>query len=107
MRIVTALQNSLSFPFSYEQAEVIAVKRGLDLEADFSQEIANSEEFQLSQADAMRLLLSAPTSVSEGGVSISFSDRKLLRSMANAIYAKFGEPQILEDNPTVEFLKDW
>lgn len=106
MKTVTALLNSLSFPLTLPQVEVIAVGRGLDLEGEFTPQVAKSKAFLLSKADAMKLAILAPN-VSEGGVSISYSDRKLMMSLANAIYSKFGEPLITESNPTVEFLKDW
>lgn len=106
MKIITALLNSLSFPLTQPQAEVIATSRGLDLQAEFTPQDATSKEFQLSKADAFRLAIVSPN-VSEGGVSISYSDRKWMMSLANAIYSKYGEPLILEDNPTVEFLHDW
>lgn len=106
MKIVTALLNSLSFPLTIPQVEVIAVSRELDLESEYTTEVAKSREFLLSKADAMKLMILAPN-VSEGGVSISYSDRKLMMSLANAIYSKYGEPLISEDNPTVEFMHDW
>ena len=106
MIISTALLNSLPYPLTPEQIEVIATQRGLDLSATFTRDVSRSPEYQLSQADAIRLMITAPN-VSEGGVSISFSDRKFMMSLANAIYSKYGEPLIKEDNPTVEFMKDW
>lgn len=106
MLVITALLNSLSFPLTQPQAEVIATSRGLDLGAEYSTEIAKDKSFLLSKADAIKLAILSPN-ISEGGVSISYSDRKLLMSLANAIYAKFEEPLISESFPTVEFLKDW
>lgn len=98
--------NSVSFPISDAQAGVIAVRRGLDLEADFTKAIGDSGAFLLSMADCIRMVVIAPN-VSEGGVSISYGDRKVMLSLANSIYSKFGEPLIQESNPTVEFMKEW
>lgn len=105
MTIREALFNSVSFSVSHEQAEVIAITRGLDVDDDFTSAVANSREFLLSKADMIRLVITQPN-ISEGGVSISFTDRKSLIGIANAIYRSYGESVIGEAEPTVEFL-DW
>ena len=97
---MTALLNAFSFPMSKEQAEVIAIERGLDAGAEFDVEIGRSSAFMLSKADMIRNIVTMPN-VSEGGVSISISDRKTLIGLANGIYSKYGEPLIKDENPTV------
>jgi hypothetical protein len=106
MTVLAALLNSLAFPISASQAEVIATCRDLDLGVDFTSGIAQSRQFELAQADCIRNAIFSPN-VSEGGVSISWGDRRAMMAMMNRIYAKYGEPLIKEENPTVEFLKDW
>lgn len=106
MTIKDALFNSVSFSVSTKQAEVIAITRGLNVEDMFTPSVAQSREFLLSKADIIRLAITQPN-VSEGGVSISFSDRKAMLSIANSIYAKYGEPLVSEQNPSVSFVEDW
>lgn len=106
MDVKTALLNSVSFPLSPRQVEVISTQRGLDVCAEFSKETGRSKDFQLAKADMIRTIVTAPN-ISEGGVSISISDRRALIGMANSIYSRF-EPEsiILEQCPTVEPIYD-
>ena len=69
--------------------------------SDFTPEIGRSPAFLLAKADMIKNIVTAPN-VSEGGVSISITDRKTLIGIANGIYAKY-EPEsaILELRPTV------
>ena len=105
MDIKTALLNSVSFPLTATQAEVIATERGLNLEANFTKEIGMSAKYQLAKADMIRCFITAPD-VSEGGVSISISDRRTLIGIANGIYARFNEPLIQEQHPLVTPIPD-
>lgn len=105
MDVRTALLNLVSFPLAESQAEVLAVRRGLDFDALYTRDTANSREFRLTHADSLRLLVTQPN-VSEGGVSISVSDKAALTAMANAIYREYGEPCIREQEPTVELVDD-
>ena len=100
MNVREALKNSVSFPLAPGQVEVIAVKRGLNLDADFTSSVAKSESYELTYADALKLMVTQPN-VSEGGVSISVSDKKSLISIANSIYRKYGESVIQEARPAV------
>lgn len=105
MDVKTALLLSVSFPLAESQAEVMAVRRGLDFNELFTKEVANSPEYELTYADSLRLLVTQPN-VSEGGVSVSVSDKETLIAIANSIYRKHGEPLIREQNPTVEPIED-
>lgn len=105
MNVGTAIRNSIPVPFEDEKIMLITMERGIDFNAEFTRSLATSKEFLLSKADALRMLLMMPN-VSEGGVSISWSDRKHLAGVANRIYAKFGEEQVQTESPSVEPL-DW
>ena len=94
-----------SFPFSSRKAEVIAINRDLALDDEYTKEVGKSRNFELASADMIRNYVTAPN-VSEGGVSISISDRKTLIGIANGIYAKHKEPLILEQRPTVTPVED-
>ena len=100
MDVKTALMNTVTFPLTSTQAEVIAVERGLELDADFTAEVGKSPGFCLAKADMIRVFITSPN-VSEGGVSISISDRKTLIGIANGIYSRYGEPLIQEEHPKV------
>lgn len=91
-----AVQQSLkglsSYPVPGIVIEEIAISRGLDLAAQISAEILRSKAYQLAKADVKMWLACAP-SVSQSGISYSFSDteRKSLKSEAKAVYKQFGE----------------
>lgn len=101
----TALILSVSFPLTDSQVEMMSIRRGLDANALYTPEVANSPEFELTHADILRLIATQPN-VSEGGVSISVSDKATMVAMANSIYRKHGESLIREQNPTVEPIED-
>lgn len=105
MDILTAIRNSVSFPLEDNQVEVIAVKRGLDTNLEYSKDVALSKEFELVYADVLRLIVTQPN-VSEGGVSISVSDKATLVSIANRVYGKYDEPIIQDTMPIVEPIYD-
>ena len=105
MDIVTALVNSVSFPLVSEQVEVIAIRRGLNAFDEFSADVATSKEFELAYADCLKLIVTHPN-VSEGGVSISISDRKSFIGLANGVYRKYSESLIQEERPTVQPIVD-
>jgi len=105
MTIEQAIRNSFSFPINGDLVETIAIERGLTPGEVFDREVSLSKEFRLTKADIICRTLLAPN-VSEGGVSISWSDRRLFLGMANAVYSEYGEPLVQELTPTVETL-DW
>ena len=106
MDIRTALKNTVSFPLSNGQVEVIAVERGLNLSDEFTKTIGRSAEFQLAKADMIRCIVTA-LNVTEGGVSISVADRKTLIGIANGIYLKHEPESLIQDaTPTVTPIYD-
>ena len=106
MDIRTALKNTVSFPLSNGQVEVIAVERGLNLSDEFTKTIGRSSEFQLAKADMIRCIVTA-LDVTEGGVSISVADRKTLIGIANGIYLKHEPESLIQDaTPTVTPIYD-
>lgn len=108
MDVRTALKLSISFPLASGQVEVIATKRGFTetmLAEEFTTKIANSRSYELTYADSLKMLVTHPN-VSEGGVSISISDRESLIAIANDIYRKYNEPIIQEEHPAVYPIED-
>ena len=105
MTIREALRNSFPFAVSNGTIDVIAVARDLDIDGEFDSSVASSRAYELSKADIIKSVAMSPN-VSEGGVSISFSDRQSMISIANEIYGRYGEALFGQTTPTVRAL-DW
>lgn len=105
MTIREALRSSFPFAVSDRQLDVISISRGLVLDEFFDPFVASSKPFELCKADVIRTVVMTPN-VSEGGVSISFSDKSDMIAIANSIYGKYGEPLLGRETPTVKPL-DW
>lgn len=105
MTVREALRNSFPVPVNDRQLDVIAISRGLVIDNVFDPFIATSKVFELCKADVIRNIVMTPN-ISEGGVSISFSDKSDMISLANRIYGKYGEPLLGRETPTVKPL-DW
>ena len=102
MDIGTALRNCIAYPFSTEQVELAATKRGLTLTDVFTKEIGETKAFKLASADLIKKVILSPN-ISQGGVSLSYSDRKALIADVNRTYRANGELDevISEGDPTV------
>lgn len=105
MTVREALRSSFPFAISDRLLDVVAVSRLLCMEDCFDAVVSNSEAFNLAKADIIKSIVMSPN-VSEGGVSISFSDKATLISIANSIYGAYGEPLLGQETPTVKPL-DW
>lgn len=105
MTIREALRNSFPFSVGNGLIDVVSVSRGLNVDDEFSSVVVTSREFELVKADIIKHVVMTPN-VSEGGVSISFSDRDIFVSVANEIYKRYGEPIFGQATPTVTAL-DW
>ena len=105
MTVREALRSSFPFSVRDSQLDVIAISRGLILDEEFDSLVASSKPFGLAKADVIKTVVMTPN-VSEGGVSISFSDRSSLISIANGIYGMYGEPLFGQETPSVTPL-DW
>lgn len=86
-----ALMGITGYPVPGRTIEVIALKRGLDLDEPPTPEVMNTAAFHLCEADLLMWLYRAPN-VSQGGQSFSFSEdqRKMFRSRARALYTQWG-----------------
>ena len=105
MTVREALRNSFPFSVKDMHLDVIAISRGLVLDDVFDPFVATSKPFDLAYADVIKTVVMTPN-ISEGGVSISFSDKSDMISIANSIYGKYGEPLLRLETPTVKPL-DW
>lgn len=91
MTILESLTSICGYPISPRYVESVAIKRGIDINAELSADLMNESAYQLASADVMAYLVTAPT-ISQGGQSYSLTDdqRRLFLSRSEAIYAEFG-----------------
>lgn len=79
--------------------------RGLTYSDDFTATSSDQQKkMQLARADILVLLVTVPN-ISEGGFSLSLSDKQTLTRLANGIYAKYGEKSPLR--PTAKMTSRW
>lgn len=92
MTVLDGLKGINEYPVKSATFQSVATKRGLTLTSELTTEIIESEAYQLATADIYVVLAYSPN-VSQGGVSVSFNDeqREKFLSIANRIYADFGE----------------
>lgn len=93
MTIHQALKALTSYPVPTRTFVKACEARGLAIDAEATAEIIREKAYQLAEADIMTFLSKAPN-ISEGGVSITLSDRQRseYRTEANATYQLHGEP---------------
>lgn len=94
-KVITSLQGLSPYPVPNASIESMAAVRGLDLNADFSPEVASSKAYRLTTADYYMWLVVAP-SISQGGISYSFSatEKRLFLQKAKAIYEELDEDSL-------------
>ena len=97
---IAALKAQVPYPLSASFFESVMMKRGLVGDAECTAEIINSIEFRGAMADCIRQIVIYPSSISEGGMSISKADRKSLLDEANRLYKSIGEESI-EERPKI------
>lgn len=90
MTVLEALKSRVHYPLSGNTFESIATQRGIVTIDEFTTEVANSNSFKGALADLLYELVSVPN-ISEGGMSISFSEKKVILSRANSLYLEIGE----------------
>lgn len=100
MTNLEAIKGKLNYPLSDNSFILALNDRGLVETATYS----NCQAFELAYADSIKTLITAPN-ISEGGYSISLSDKAALIKLANGIYAKYGINSSL--NPTATFVQRW
>jgi hypothetical protein len=90
--LLSSLQSINAYPVPQSFFETAAASRGIDLEAEISQEALNSKEYRLTTADVLMYLSVAPN-VSQGGQSYSFDEkqRQNFRNKAYNIYDELSE----------------
>ncbi len=104
MTYLEAIKAKLSFPLSDANSYVLALSdRGLTSTDTY----VAGEPFDLAYADSIVMILTTPN-ISEGGYSISLTDRTALINLANGIYAKYGVANPVSSlKPTAKFVNRW
>jgi hypothetical protein len=102
MTNLEAIKGKLAYPLSDNAFNLALTDRGLTGTDTYS--IDNRQSLELAYADLCCTLISAPN-VSEGGYSVSLSDKTTLSKLANGIYAKYGQSSPLR--PTAKFVQRW
>lgn len=95
-----ALKSMVKYPLEDDLFETTLTIRGLDGEAEFNQQVGTSKEFIGARADLLIHLVDSPN-VSEGGLTISLTEKKQIISIANRLYRNIGESIYTENQPTV------
>jgi hypothetical protein len=97
-----ALKAQVQYPLPANFFASIMVKRGLAGDGECTKEIMESSEFKGAMADCIKQIILYPSSISEGGMSISKADKNDLLFIANRLYREIGEEPISE-RPKVTF----
>lgn len=95
---------SLGYPVDANTLERILIDRGLTSAEDYA---GKSKAFDLAHADLLVSLITA-ASMSEGGFSVSVSEKSSILKVASGLYEKHGEVNPLADKqPTVQGGSPW
>ncbi|MCK9592708.1 MAG: hypothetical protein M0Q91_11955 [Methanoregula sp.] len=92
-----ALKSVTKYPLSANAVTRICADRGITAAGTYA---GKDQAFELAMADVYAFL-AASGNISEGGFSISISDREQLANMADAIYSKWGDGMSAAGMPTV------
>jgi hypothetical protein len=82
-----AILSATSYPVSANAVTRICTDRGISAGGTYT---GRDKSFELALADLYAMMASSP-SISEGGYSVSISDRQQFSRMADAIYSKWGD----------------
>ena len=105
MNNLDAIKAKVGYPVSDNSVELALTTRGLTTSDEFS---ATSQAFDLAYADVIMTIVTSPTSMSEGGFSISSADRQTLINIANNIYRRYEVANPLEAmRPKARFVQRW
>lgn len=107
MTNLAALKSLIHYPVTDDACELALLNRGIaitGITVTDTYTTANKQAVELAYADILCTLISAPN-VSEGGYSISLSDKQAIIKEANGIYSKYGIPSPL--SPTATFVQRW
>lgn len=89
MTILEAIKEAVGYPISDNRANMTLIKRGLTGTSEATQSVLTGKAFELATADLIFWMITAPN-ISEGGYSLSVTDKKTLKDIASGIFSKWG-----------------
>ena len=101
MTYLEAIKGKLNYPLSDNSFILALNDRGLNENDTYNK----GQAFDLAYADAIMTLVTAPNTT-EGGYSISLTDKNALTNLANGIYARYNTAS-LTARPTATFVQRW
>jgi len=99
-----ALKASVMYPVEDVTLKKALFDRGLTDTDTYS--LSVKKEVDLCSADVMVTLITAPN-ISEGGYSVTLSDKAILKQTASAIYSRYGVFDPFTLKPTVKGARPW
>ncbi|MBW6491950.1 MAG: hypothetical protein K0B15_12235 [Lentimicrobium sp.] len=100
-----ALLSSVGYPFSAVEIELACINRGLSPDGEYT---APSKAYDLAKADLYLVAVNKPN-ISEGGYSVTVSDKKNYLLLRKAIFDKYGIKDLFTSGfePTISSIKPW
>ncbi|MDR3246080.1 MAG: hypothetical protein LBT50_06560 [Prevotellaceae bacterium] len=96
--ILESLKSLNGYPVPVRTFGDIAVRRGLALDDDATENVLKSASYMLAKADILKWISFAPN-ISQEGISydLLYSDREQMRKQANAIYGDMGDDSYIHE----------
>lgn len=95
MTTLEALKSRVKYPLEENLLLSILIDREVSPEIEYTKEIGTCREFQLCRADLLLAQVDA-AQITEGGMSISPTDKSNFITVADSIYERFEEPLVGE-----------
>lgn len=102
MTNLEAIKAKVTYPLKDNSFSLALINRGLNSVEAYS--AANIKALELAQADLLLVVACSPN-ISEGGYSVSLSERKTLRLLASGLYKKWGVKD--PEASTAQFINPW
>ncbi|MCQ2257833.1 MAG: hypothetical protein MJZ41_07570 [Bacteroidaceae bacterium] len=102
LTIQNALKAQVQYPLPADFFTATLMKRGLNGDDECTKEVLDSPQFTGAHADCLKQVIIYPNSISQGGISISKTDRSSLINIANRLYQSIGEEGI-DERPKITF----
>ena len=102
MTNLEAIKAKLSYPLSDNSYILALSDRGLSSTATYAS--SDRQSLELAQADLIYTLITTPN-VTEGGYSVSLSDKNSMLRLADSIYAKYNVRPL--NTPRAKLVQKW
>lgn len=94
---------AVGYPVGENTFLKILIDRELAADAEYP---GKTRETELAQADLYVALLTG-ANIQEGGFQVSMTDKSNFFKVASGIYDKWGEPNPLNSQPTIQSVNPW